>query len=657
MGPSSLRRMAATINAKVGMEFEMYVPDTNGGENADDEYEPDYDADESVSDFDDIISFFDNSDWVYNDPQSLRLFRETMEEKYFDWQSDEIDREWMKESKDAIRDYIVNNDLWDEDEAITLALEEMGLTDDEKNRAEKVGLQLNARKYNRVVGDTNYDSEDEKNWRAAQKIADEKLDEFAEEEWQNEGYIWDQAEQDYKDTERENGNYSENEFLRDSQIRTALDAFREFDTNDISWPMMVNIGGGHGSRDADEVASEFEKMIGRPVQTSDRYHGATRNGVSYIVEPDSSLDEPNSEEDAGLEFVSPPLPLQQMLDDLKKVKAWADKEGCYTNSSTGLHINVSIDGMSEENLDYVKLAILLGDKYVLEQFGRDANTYCKSGMEKVKQYASMKPEVVQPMMDKMRAGLNKLASRAIHTGSTDKYTSINNKGGYIEFRSPGDDWLGAYYDKIEPTLLRMVVALDAACDPQKARQEYLKKLYTLLNPTKALGPIDIFARYSAGEFTEMPKQVLDYLISQTRKAGPNDPTFPDRVHLVRQGKPNTATNPIGPMGRWTVTDKEFGYKKTVTANSAAGAITMAKELFGGDSENRPHSDFIAYPEQSATPPTPAPAEQGRWGRWVVRFSDGTQAAVSARNHSEAESAGYQLGRGRIDAIVMDTTTS
>ena len=538
MGPSSLRRAAAAINAKVGMEFEMYVPNVDGGDNSNSEFEPDYDSTESVSDVDDIISFFRDSEWISNDERSLSRFREQIEEKYYDWQYEEINSEWTRESKDAIRDYIINNDLWDEDEAITLALEGMGLTDDEKNRAEKVGVQLVTRKYNRIAGDTNYDSADEKNWRQAQKLADEQLEEMVYDEWRNEGRIYSNAEEEYKEDERENGNYSESVFFREIGVRTTLDAYHEFSPSDISWPRMMDIGFGGGSRDADEIAVAFEKMIGRPVKSNSKYHGASRDGISYIVEPDASLDEPNDTDDAGLEFVSPPLPLTAILDDLKKVKAWADSEGCYTNSSTGLHINVSIDGMSEGSVDYVKLAILLGDKYVLEQFGRAANTYCKSGMDKVKQYARMKPEVVQPMMDKMRAGLNQLASRAIHTGSTEKYTSINNKGGYIEFRSPGDDWLGAYYDKIEPTLLRMVVALDAACDPQKSRQEYLKKLYLLLEPSSSSDDtIKYFAQYSAGE---LPAAALRSFVKQIQL---------NRALAARAAKELASP---GPMQYWQV---------------------------------------------------------------------------------------------------------
>jgi hypothetical protein len=121
----------------------------------------------------------------------------------------------------------------------------------------------------------------------------------------------------------------------------------------------------------EDTADSFQTAIGRDVQASSSYHSGrverpSTKSLHYIVEPDSSLD-PDDSDAQGLEFVSPPLPIEELLSDLNKVKAWADKTGCYTNDSTGLHINVSVPGWSGDlnQLDYVKLALLLGDEFVL----------------------------------------------------------------------------------------------------------------------------------------------------------------------------------------------------------------------------------------------------------------------------------------------------
>jgi hypothetical protein len=267
------------------------------------------------------------------------------------------------------------------------------------------------------------------------------------------------------------------------------------------------------------IADEFSAAIGRPVNASSRYHGATREKGKYVVEPDGSL-RPDDPDDMGLEFVSPPLPLEEMLSDLNKVKAWADQQGCYTGKAnkTGLHINVSVPGYDLSKLDYVKLALLLGDEYVLQQFGRSAESYAKSSMDKVREIVRQNPDRAQALLDKMRGHMNQFASRAIQSGSTEKFVSINtlDKDGYIEFRSPGGDWLNANFDKIENTLMRFTVAMAAAIDPDAYREEYQKKLYKLLTRDQDKTNTDTirhFADYVAGK---IPQAALRSFVKQAQ---------------------------------------------------------------------------------------------------------------------------------------------
>ena len=279
---------------------------------------------------------------------------------------------------------------------------------------------------------------------------------------------------------------------------------------DITWPHWTS-GGDQGDSIA-FVADEFSEAIGRKVNWSANYHGGKRESDAYVVEPDGSL-EPDEYGDSGLEFVSPPLPIDDMISDLNKVRAWAKQKGCYTNDSTGLHINVSVPGFDNDKLDYVKLALLLGDQYVLDQFGRTGNTYAKSAMGMIKERIAQRPEDAAAMLQKMKTGLGELATKVIHSGTTSKYTSINTKEGYIEFRSPGGDWLNENFDKIETTLLRFVVALDAAMDPAKYRDEYLKKLYAVLKPKDQNDTLSYFAKFAAGE---LPKAALKSFIKQAQ---------------------------------------------------------------------------------------------------------------------------------------------
>jgi hypothetical protein len=179
-------------------------------------------------------------------------------------------------------------------------------------------------------------------------------------------------------------------------------------------------------------------------------------------------------------------------------------------------MNVSVPGFELNKLDYVKLAIFLGDEYVLDQFGRAGNTYCASAMEKIRSIAKTQPDKVKTMLQQMQGNLSAMASKIVHTGTTSKYTSINTKDGYIEFRSPGGDWLGEYAadpGKITNTLLRFTVALDVAMKPEAFRQEYMKKLYKTLSLGESNDTIQFFARYAAGD---LPQSALKSFVKQAQ---------------------------------------------------------------------------------------------------------------------------------------------
>ena len=156
----------------------------------------------------------------------------------------------------------------------------------------------------------------------------------------------------------------------------------------------------------------------------------------------------------------------------------------------------------------------MGDKYVLDSFGRASNTYAKSALDIVKRHVRDNPEGAEALLDKMKGNLDQLATKAIHSGITNKYTSINTKDGHIEFRSPGGDWLDENFDKIENTLLRFTVAMSAALNPEMYRQEYLTKLYKLLSDgNKDVDTIKYFSDYVAGK---IPKAALRSFVKQAQ---------------------------------------------------------------------------------------------------------------------------------------------
>jgi hypothetical protein len=476
MSPGALRRAAAEIGAKAGMEFEMIVP---GAAEADDDYdmEPDYDSDESIRSIQDAYDFFYDGD--YNSRRDCEQLRERMTSDYHDWLGDQYTDRWETDKDEAIYDWLRYNAAPSEVFGI------LGVEEDENG---------------------NYPDPSKEDYRnAAAKVSEDQINPWYED-----------AEEDFRDNFYGDADL-ESEWLEHEGISTMQDVESNYS---ITWPHYYNPNTG-GEVSIDDAADSFSRAIGREVQASQNYHSRSverpsATSLHYVVEPDGSL-EADDPSDGGLEFVSPALPVDELLSDLKKVKAWADNTGCYTNDSTGLHINVSVPAWQGDlsKLDYVKLAVLMGDEYVLQEFGRQGNTYAKSALKIVKDNIRQRPEDVKRLLDTMKEHLNTSAAKLIHSGSTNKYTSVNTKDGYIEFRSPGGDWLNENFDKIESTLLRFVVAMDAAVDETKYKEEYAKKLYKLLagDQKDATNTMAYFAKYAAGE---LPQSALKSFIKQAQ---------------------------------------------------------------------------------------------------------------------------------------------
>jgi hypothetical protein len=463
MSPSSLRREAAKTGALAGMEFEMIVPNVGGS--GDEDLEPDYDYDQRCRSIEDAYDFFYDGDW--NSRRSCDSMRESMQNDFGEWLGEKVNEEWQSQGEEYIYQWVSDN-----------------VDESEWNPEDKSDLERT-----------------------------EALEEYAANVHADP--VSDQYQTAYEEFREENQeNWDESDWLDDAELSSMSEIA---DTYSMDWPHWSSPQGGEA--EISDVAQEFENAIGRDTWASDSYHsgGTLRPSVAnqrYIVEPDGSLD-PDDSNDRGLEFVSPPLPIDEILSDLNKVKAWAKEYGCYTNDSTGLHINISVPDYSTEKLDFVKLALLMGDKYVLDAFGRSSNTYAKSALDIVKRHVRDNPEEAARLLDKMKSNLDQLATKAIHSGITSKYTSINTKEGHIEFRSPGGDWLDDNFDKIENTLLRFTVAMSAALNPDAYRQEYLTKLYKLLseNDKGNTDTIKYFSEYVAGK---IPQAALRSFVKQAQ---------------------------------------------------------------------------------------------------------------------------------------------
>jgi predicted chitinase len=618
MSPTSLKKLSAQTGALAGMEFEMIVP--GAGDDDDGDQEPDYDFDQRCRSIQDARDFFYDGD--FNSRQDIERMSDRMQNDYAEWLYERLDTDFTNESEYLISEWIANN--VDESE---------WNPDDLEGEARQEAL-------DEFISNVDADPSSDYYQQALDEYREENRDSYDESDWLD---------------------------AEDLDLMSGVE-----NAYSISWPHQRSTGGGETS--IEDVADSFQTAIGRDVQASSSYHSGrverpSTKSLHYIVEPDSSLD-PDDSDAQGLEFVSPPLPIEELLSDLNKVKAWADKTGCYTNDSTGLHINVSVPGWSGDlnQLDYVKLALLLGDEFVLSSFGRTGNTYAKSAMGKIRDAVRRNPDRAQELMDKMKSGMDQLASKIVHGRSTEKYTSINVKNGYIEFRSPGGDWLNDNFAEIENTLRRFTVALSAAVDPEAYREEYLKKLYKLLDVSGEKDPLSYFAKYSAGE---LPRAALKSFVRQAQaerkvKSGKADAEEYDKLAAIHQelgleppqraaGASTTTSHPEGrgrphdPTGRYAIVarDDQAAYGRTggpapnyqfrfnmqnledqghgryvLQAWAARNSVDPADYIVV-DTTQYADAAQGGTVDVATDRPAPQPADGEFTGNWLIRAEDGT----------------------------------
>jgi hypothetical protein len=521
MSPSALQQWAkspAAQGIRAGFEAELIFRDTTNDDDDEGDMEPDYDYDERARSVSQVIDFFNGGDYGgLSDRQEGRL-QDGLDEQYMEWMDERMRDAFDEEAEDLIRKVLFDEGDWDEDNEIQKQLALLDLTDDEINDIVNAGER--APKFTTSKEQTAYAEANPlyQKYLDAQIEAEGLLDDLVADEVRKKGANWDAALDDF----RENFYVDDDsDFFENVGLTYMSDIAAEYS---LDWPYLTGSGGGNngGSREWDEIGSSLEKTVGMPVKVSSGYHNATRKEGQWIVEPDTSL-RPDDGEDFGLEIVSPPMPLSQALEQLQAVTDWANSPygSAYTNDSTGLHMGVSVPYKGGD-VDYLKLILFLGDEYVLQSFGREANSYTKSAMQKFRENIRGGRADPAGAMALMKSNLIEFAYREIQKGvGTGKYTSAHIQDGYIEFRSAGGDWLAegdAEPGKLENTMLRYARAMQIAADPSAERREFAKKLYKLVAP-EGDSQLALFSQFAAGEIDkeQLKKRWAEKTIGTERK--------------------------------------------------------------------------------------------------------------------------------------------
>ena len=515
MNPTTLQQFGASDDAKgimAGFEAELVFSGLGGEADYDEDPEPDYDADERCRTIQQVIDFFENDEYGYaTTGRDLDKLQTGLDEQYYEWHDEKMYDAFRDEQEDLIKKVIEEDDFdWDDETRKQLDMMELSKSEIEEAMKQGKGAPVfNRSSEQQAYAETHPGYQ---RYLEAREQAEGLLDDLVQDSISSQDKHYDYALDEFRD-----GFYLDDDsgFFEDIGLRWMSDVAEGYS---LMWPVITYTGqsseGGFSEDNARLLAQSLSDTLDVKTKVSSGYHSAKRDAVTWIFEPDSSLDADDSE-NMPVEIVSPPMPLEECLAKIEQFFEWADDNGAYANSSTGFHMGVSLPHRGGD-VDYVKLALFLGDQHVLEEFGRSGNHFCEAAIKKIRNRVRSNKEAVGNALELMKHNLIELAQKAleINNHGFGKYTSINPQGGndntnpakekgakYIEFRSAGGSNYFEDIDKLKNTLLRYAQAMTIAANPAAERREYYKKLYKLIAPPEGDPALDLFARFATGDIS------------------------------------------------------------------------------------------------------------------------------------------------------------
>ena len=438
---------------KCGFEAETTWPDIQGGGEDDADWLDDY-------------MWRDISDMIYEQEGSNAV--EAVEQAYREWLQES---DYFYEAENEVINDLVNDRK--EDEAY--------IDDFVSDRVDDTDVENYKDNYLDGMSDEEleeFESWDDAAW-ARQYVEEEMQDNF--EEWladqiRDNGEQWDDA------WDRAQEAVDMDEWVRVEHGGSWNDVLSQ---NDI-YLYNQDAGGGR-----DEIASRIEDWASNnsrsnDVRAGDYHSGSGIDNTYWRVEDDSSIEGDGT----GAEIISPVYDSPaEMLKEMKSLFEFLESEGVETNSSTGLHVTMSIGGDAGKT-NPLKMALLLGDKYLLKQFDREFNSYAKSQQENIKkqlQRLNLKPSEITS--DEI-AVIEKLLQRGIDFG---KFSSINFKDAensdgnkLIEFRIGGGNDYHEKFDTVAKSTIRYAVTMLAGHDEEAFKKDYIKAMFRLINQEQSV---------------------------------------------------------------------------------------------------------------------------------------------------------------------------
>ena len=429
---------------------------------------------DSGSDDDDWLyeyNWYDIEDFIRDQEGSGSV--ETINEAYREWiyeKAYDLEGEIMqdivadrKEDEDELNDFVES--MLDEDDIEAYKEEELeGMDDEQKEEFEDWDFIAWGRQYAEEQREDEYiewlEEKIRDNGEALETAVETAESEYDHDEWANREYG------SWSSCLGEHGIYLYDESGSGEGVGEVADMLRNWATDN--------------SKVSDDVEhGEYHSSYGT-------------NNDFWRVETDSSIE---TDGGTGAEVISPVYDTpKQMMEEMKSLFDWFQKENVETNSSCGLHITMSLDSEEKEEVNPVKLAVLLGDKYLLSTFGRSNNSYAKSQIESLKKAAQDLKS--SPENTKTIKNIESIIGKGINRG---KFSSINFKdqtdsqtgNQLIEFRIGGGNDYHLNFDTAAKAVIRYAETLSAAYSDKMYNADYVKALFKLINSLDEIDAKDI----------------------------------------------------------------------------------------------------------------------------------------------------------------------
>ena len=201
-----------------------------------------------------------------------------------------------------------------------------------------------------------------------------------------------------------------------------------------------------------ELQTKFKNKYGYKTLYSTSYNGTERgnNWMDKVrFEPDFSIEGKGT----PIEIITPPLPYDEQLLCLTRVLEFMKENNIVVNSTCGCHVNISVDGFSQSDIDYNILFYLYRDENFRIKFrGKPDEVGYKYSIDQQEQLFDKKrikniwkrirkiPRNNKQLIQKINKFYYEINSSMYDISLYTKYNCVHNHKSYLEFRTIGNNY-------------------------------------------------------------------------------------------------------------------------------------------------------------------------------------------------------------------------